>query len=72
MEQKNLENIRERTLKGLKLAKEIKENDIIKQALEIIVMSYAQALVPDPNEDNVEDKEVRFLIDELSYYQDKL
>ena len=72
MEQKNLENIRERTLKGLKLAKEIKDNDMIKQALEIIIMSYAQALVPNPNEDNVEDKEVRFLVDELSYYQNKL
>ena len=72
MEQKNLENIRERTLKGLKLVKEIKDNDMIKQALEIIVMSYAQALVPNPNEDNVEDKEVRFLVDELCYYQDKL
>lgn len=72
MEQKNLEIIRERTLKGLKLAQETKENNIIKQALEIISMSYAQALVPRLNEDNAEDKEVRFLIDELSYYQDKL
>ena len=72
MEQKKLENIRERTLKGLKLAKEIKENDMIKQALEIIVMSYAQDLVPEPNEDNVEDKKVRFLVDELSYFLNNL
>ena len=45
---------------------------MIKQALEIIAMSYAQTLVPYPNEGNVEDKEDRFLVDELSYYQDKL
>ena len=72
MEQKNLENIRERTLKGLKLAQETKENNIIKQALEIISMSYAQALVPRLNEDNAEDKGVRFLVDELSYYLNNL
>ncbi len=72
MEQKNLNDIREQTLKGLKLAKEIKENDMIKQVLEIIAMSYAQALVPHSDEDNVEDKEVRFLVDELSYYQNNL
>ena len=72
MEQKNLENIRERTLKGLKLAQETKENNVIKHALEIISMSYAQALVPRLNEDNAEDKDVRFLVDELSYYLNNL
>ena len=72
MEQKDLENIREKTLKGLKLAQETKEDNMIKQALEVIVMSYAQILVPHPNEGNVEDKGVRFLVDELSFYQNNL
>ncbi|MBR7022125.1 MAG: hypothetical protein IKI09_01460 [Bacteroidales bacterium] len=72
MEQKNLENIREKTLKGLKLAQETKEDNMIKQALEIIVMSYAQTLVPRANEGNVEDKGVRFLVNELSFYQNNL
>lgn len=72
MEQKCLNNIREKTLKGLKLAQETKEDNIIKQALEIIAMSYAQTLVPHPDEDNIENKEVRFLVNELSYYQNNL
>lgn len=72
MEQKELDSIRKEALKGLKLENDMHEENIIKRVLEIIVMSYGTVLLPDPDKDTSEDENVRFLIDELSYYMDKL
>lgn len=72
MEQEELDSIRKEALDGLKLENDMHKENIIKRVLEIIVMSYWTVLLPDPDKDTSEDENVRFLIDELSYYMDKL
>lgn len=63
MKQEKLISIRENTLKGLKNA----EASDTKLILEVIAKSYTKDLIPDPNEDNKEDKCIRFLFNELNF-----
>ena len=72
MEQIKLDSIREEALYGLKLENDKHEENNIKRVLEIIVVSYEKVFLPHPEEDTFEDDNVRFLIDELSYYMDNL
>lgn len=72
MEQMTLESIRKAALDGLKLENDMHKENIIKRVLEIIVMSYKTVLLPHSEEVTIEDENVRFLINELSYYMDNL
>ena len=72
MNEELLKNIREKALNGLKLVESSDGDGKIKLFLEVIAMSYAEMLIPNPKEDNGEDKSVRFLVEEMNYYTNNI